>query len=554
MDLFPIIILGITLILNIVLSIFVLKNNPKGATNRIYFFLAIVVSMWITAMYWDSIPPFSVWHERLTFFLATPMNISFFLLAYTLPETQFKLSKNFFSILAILGVVIMILMLSPFAVSSIAITGADKELISGPAMILFGLSAFFLDGGSVYLLFKKFRKSTGKEHEQFRYVMYGIFSMFGLIITTIFIPAVFFKNSSFVPLAPFYGMFFLGMTAYAIIRHQFLDIRLILARAIAFLIFIFLCAGVYSVIIFLFIQKFLHLRVDFFTASSALIIAVFAAITYQPLLKKITNITNRFFFKGNYDSNKLLSALSHIMTNTIDLQYMTKSILNLLVKEMRLVKGAFLIIENDKVKDVIGVNYKKTLLSSQLNEKLFKKAFKSKINLIFEDLQEGELKDIFRKYEISIVIKIQVESGNVALLVLGNKLSGEIYNVRDLNLLNIFSSESGIAIQHAKDYARISKFNLELEKKVQERTKTLHQQNKEIAALLSEKSKLLAQQANFLTLAGHEIQAPLSMAVLRANNILSKNKEKGMEDDLEEINKILKKLKGLMDKLMDTFK
>lgn len=528
MQLLSLIILITVLITNLIISIFVIKNNPKSATNRIFFFLAIILSMWVAAMYQVTIPPFSVWMNQLTLFLATPMNIAFLLLAHTLPDTHIKLSKKKLTALIVAGILLMILTSTPYTISGIEIKNNVQSPIPGIGLLIFGIFSISLNIGAVYTLFKRFRKSTGIVREQFRYVMYGILLMFGLLITTMFLPILLFKNGSSIILSPLYTVFFLGMSAYAIIRHRLLDIRLILARAIAFFVFIFLCAGIYSLILFILVNNILKLDIDILTSIIAFSLAVSAAISFQPLLKWLRRITNMIFFKGHYDSDKLLTTLTRIMAQTLDLQYMTTSILGLLAKEMRLEKTALLILNKDNTTEIISIKYEKDLLASAELQKLFIDLERHK-DFIFEELPEGKIKNMFRTYDISMAIPIKVENSPIAILVLGSKLSGEVFGSQDIEFLNIFAPQAGIAIQNAKSYEEIKKFNVELEKRVEERTHELKESQERELAKAQDIAKL---KDEFVFIASHELRTPVT--AIRGFLKMVSNAAKDFPQDVKE--------------------
>ncbi len=50
--------LSLVTIVNIVLAIWVYKNNPRSATNRIFGFLGASVAVWIMTMYLAQAPQF----------------------------------------------------------------------------------------------------------------------------------------------------------------------------------------------------------------------------------------------------------------------------------------------------------------------------------------------------------------------------------------------------------------------------------------------------------------------------------------------------------------
>src|SRR3972149_4487470 len=119
--------------------------------------------------------------------------------------------------------------------------------------------------------------------------MSGTILMYGLMIITVLLPVALFNNITFVTFAPFYTLLFLIMTTYAIIKHRFLDIRLIVARSVAYFLFIF--------IVFLFITFSLSVIGNVFTGIqfnlSNLIISVTLALTVAFSFKRIEGLFER---------------------------------------------------------------------------------------------------------------------------------------------------------------------------------------------------------------------------------------------------------------------
>ncbi len=422
------VILVLTLIANLVIAVFVYKNNPKSATNRTFGVLGILISLWLVVLLLTQNTldhqTYLFW-ARMSIVIAAPMSMMFFLLAHTLPNLQLRIRKSLFWLMIGITLVVMFINISPFTFTDIQIVNGAPNPVTGPGMIPFGILSTFFSAGSVFLLFKKSIYSKGKEKEQFKYMTIGILLMLGLIIGTIFVPVIIYNNTSFVPFAPLYTVLFLGLTAYVIIRHRFLDIRLILGRAIAFLVFILLCAATYVFVIFFGVENIFKIQIDSFLKIIAFSLAVLTALTFQPLLSWLHSITNRIFFKGSFESDKLMSDLTKIMAQTIDLDMMTSEILKLLNQEMRLSKSAFLLIMSNEIVDAAVLNYRKNELLSARMQEFFMKFLRSKF-YVFEEMSESKLKNFFRSMDISVSIPIQVDRQNVAVLLLGQKLSGEV--------------------------------------------------------------------------------------------------------------------------------
>jgi signal transduction histidine kinase len=83
-----------------------------------------------------------------------------------------------------------------------------------------------------------------------------------------------------------------------------------------------------------------------------------------------------------------------------------------------------------------------------------------------------------------------------------------MYYPRELRVLDIFTSEAGVAIQNAKSYAAIKRFSGELEKRVEERTQEL----KATQARELEKAQAVTKlKDEFVFIAAHELRTPVTI-------------------------------------------
>ncbi len=544
--------LAVASISSLVLGIWVYFNNPKSATNQIFGILGFFVSVWVIAMYLAQAPQFidsALLITRLTIFFAAPMNALFFLLAYTIPENSLKIGKRWLAALLTATLLIMVLALTPYVFQRVDVVNGFPNPVPGPALALFGLVSIAENIGAVYILARRLRHAQGSIKEQLRFVMLGIMLMFGAIVAAIFLPVLLFGNATLVPLAPAFTIVFLAMTAYAVIYHRLLDVRLIVARTISFIAANFILAFVYGLVVYLLLTGLpLVLQSSALYTVDVLILAA-SLLSFGYVEKTVANLTNKIFFRREYDPEVLFDQLTRLMVDTLDLNILTHNILKKLIDEMNIMKGVFIVFDNHKISDVEGIGYSADQIKAVNFDALFH--YQEGIpHLVFEDIAESPLKELFRKIDISFALPISVDNKDVAILLLGKKLSGDVYFNRDIQFLELFAREAGIAIQNARSYNEIKLFNKELESRVEARTKDLEEsQERE-----REKAKSVAKlKDEFFFVAAHELRAPITAIRGFLELVSESNKKipKDLEENLGEIHYASDHLNQLVNDLLE---
>lgn len=239
----------IAVMINIVLAIFVYRNNPESATNKIYVALSSVMSVWLVVNYASIQLVFignSLFLIRLSLFFATPLNFLFLLLAKTIPDKKIGFKNTSLVLLTLATLGVMALTLSPLVLSEVHIIDESPEPVTGPAIGVFGVFSIILNLFAIVTLLLRFRKSEGVARQQIKIVMLGVLILFGAIILTVFLPTVLFNSNFFVPLLPFYALIFLGMTSYAIVTYKLFDVEVLVAEALVLIMSIVLGAKLFS--------------------------------------------------------------------------------------------------------------------------------------------------------------------------------------------------------------------------------------------------------------------------------------------------------------------
>lgn len=240
------IIIGI--IANISLSVLVFKNDSKSRTNQIFCALSFAIAVWSLSNYLSvdrQLINYSLFLIRLSIFFAAPMSALFFILAHTIPHKKIQLSRTKILLIVIFTLLVMLVNISPFAFVDVSIKNGSPSPIAGPGILPFAILSTFFSIAAVYVLIKKLRRSSDIEKQQLRFVMLGILFMLGLIISTVFIPVAIFRVNLFVSFIPLYTLIFLGLTAYAIVKHHLFNIKVIATEVLIVIIWLVLFARIF---------------------------------------------------------------------------------------------------------------------------------------------------------------------------------------------------------------------------------------------------------------------------------------------------------------------
>ncbi len=487
------------------LAYLVFRKNPHSITHKLLAYLSFTTILWTITNFFSllpSSPEIMLFWVRMVMFVTTPYGTTILLLSKAYPEAKLQLHKGIKVFLFFYNIFVAWLALSPYMFTKLEILpNGGVNLVPGWGINFYaiGFIGFMLVG--FVILFFKYRKSKSIQRSQLQYLLWGMVLSFSLLSITNFVAVNVFKTVAMAALGPPFTLILFIFTSYAVIKHRFLDIGYYAARTVVYILLLIFISTSYVVMLFA-LTKTLPSSVDITLISAVItVIVAFGFEKFKNLFEKYTDV---IFFKGRYKTEELLFKLTQIMATELSITVLGNKLLSLMTKELRLVNGAFILIENNKIQHIEQVNFDENLLKrndliSLVNEK--------NDMYVFEEIEQERIKNLFRELNISVVVKLSVQGEHVGLLVLGNKASGDIISDQDYKFLEIFAPQASIAIHNAEAYRKIQSFNETLEKKVEERTKELREtQQRE----LTKANELLKIKDEFVFIATHDLGAPVT--------------------------------------------
>ena len=278
------------------------------------------------------------------------------------------------------------------------------------------------------------------------------------------------------------------------------------------------------------------------------------AFLFGPVRTRIQAIIDRIFFKGKYDYQKTIKHVSRVIASILDINEIAKRLMDT-IENVMLVENCALFLLNPSGSGFInsaarGRHADSTdslsLADSAPLVKFIKKHHRPVIKMnLMKRADDPEIKEALSEMDAiyaEICLPMIFRESLNGFIVLGEKLSGDLFSPEDLDLLETLSSQSSLAIENARSYKVIDNLNKNLEKKVEERTLALQGAlfEKERTQELLIRSESLAAIGQLVAGTAHELNNPLASVTSLLQSAL---------EDLEQLDNGVSLDKDLIDDL-----
>lgn len=225
-------------------------NNKKSVTNQNFLFLALAASAWSIVNYLSyqfSSPLVTLWLFRFILFFAVWYTFSLFQLFYVFPEEKIVWPRWYARVLVPIVILVDLFTLTPFTFKTVISTVDSGQVATaqpGFGIAIFGILVISLVIAAFVILLKKLLKAEKTERAAYGLILAGATITFALHIVFNYIFPAFLNETRFLPLGAVFIFPLIALTAYAIIKHHLLNIKVFAAQALTFILAIVTFANV----------------------------------------------------------------------------------------------------------------------------------------------------------------------------------------------------------------------------------------------------------------------------------------------------------------------
>ncbi|HSW99846.1 MAG TPA: ATP-binding protein [Patescibacteria group bacterium] len=500
--------LTFSILTGVLLGLFIYASNTRKPVNRALSFFLFSIALWLASNLFTNLsadPRQALWFARTTLIGGSLIPLAFviFCKIYT-RQTPFTRSDA--ALLSVTPATIISTLATRLNIVSIQAYG--KETATGAIYFLLVpmAIAYFVWGLSMLIRYYRYTKKP-IERAQLRYIFAGIILAFvPIVVANGILPS--FGNNVGILYAPNAAVLLAIFMAIAIVKHRLLDIRLIVARSLAYALVLSTAVALYALLTF---DIAVHLfgENQFSQRVVPIAMAIFLAFTIQPLRRFFARITNTYFYRDAYDTQVFLNEFNNVLVSTYDLEVLLERSAGVIQENLKPLYCMFVIATGNASPRVLGTpghpafNERDAKLIRGIAPNMKREPI---VADFLEDSQE-RLQKALQSNDIAILARLSVDASGkeaeLGYLLLGRKKSGNLYSGQDVKVVEIIVSELVIAIQNALRFEEIENFNATLQEKIDDATRKLRRVNDKLRHLNETKD-------DFISMASHQLRTPLT--------------------------------------------
>ncbi len=454
----------ISFLFNLCLGFFVsTRSSTHKRINIVFSLLCLACALWIFGALMVSISERVDWKLFwIRFVFGTSCFLPAILLHFSLIFPVYQYRLGFLKTLILYSPPLIFLACSPTELIVKSILQIKPIKLDYGMMHRF-LAFYFIIYLSLgfYFLSKTYRTLKGIYRLQIKYCFIGMLlaSIVGLV-TNLIIPI--FGTSRFSGLGPSTTIIMVGFITYSIIKHRLMDISIVFKKGTTYILLLMLLF-VPSFVFILLSQKAFFNKISYLFSAVIVGLLFLITILFYRIKPQTEKAVEQILFKKLYDYRETLSNFSKAMVSILDLQALSKNIIETIARTMGVEKASLFLWNEEKGSYSLfeSKNIKMTGSTPQLpkDNPLPRYLQKAKEIIIREELAKlanvPELNDVvsgMSLLEAEVSIPFISKGQLIGMINLSHKFDKDIYSHEDIELLSTLANQTAIAIENARLY------------------------------------------------------------------------------------------------------
>jgi signal transduction histidine kinase len=438
------------------------KSSPYRRVNASFSFLSWALAGWafsILMIFLFKEPQSRLFWVKMSYVTSSYIPSTFFYFSIVFPKEKHILSPIYKFLLFFCSSIFAAL-----SFSELMIRSAQWETITvsyGIAHRFFSIFLILSVFAGIVSLSKSLKGSVAIERLQIKYCLIGmaVSAIFAISLNVI-LPLL--GTSRLSNLGPPSTLIMVSFITYAIMKHRLMDINIVLKKGTTYVL-LTLLIFIPSAIIILISQRFFFKQINYLFSVIILVLLLLVAFLFNRVKPSTEKAVEQILFKNRYDYRETLGKFSKALVTILDLQSLSKRIVETITQTMGVrkaslflwneEKGGYSLFESKNIK----MNASTPFLSK--NDPLPHYLQKIGEIIIREELAKGanisELNDVIKKMsllEAEVSIPLISKGQLIGMINLSHKFNKDIYSHEDIELLSTLANQTAISIENARLY------------------------------------------------------------------------------------------------------